>query len=201
MRNHLTTFIVIIIGFFLSIVPIKAQLAPPCQPCVPSTSTIETYDYSDLVNGCQFRIEYEKFTDPCNDHWDIKIRNVKLLTPCSTYSAEQIIALGMIVLLQENPMGFPMPTNGGSVKIRVRGPACWQFLETVNPINNQLERKVSQCNGSEDCCQFYTYKHNADCNDMGIVHNYSVTQVLFCDTPEPSCKFGCDDAWKIFFRR
>ncbi len=184
---------------FLSIIPLKAQGFVSCEPCSTSTSIIETYDYSDLANGCQFRIEYEKITNPCNDFWDIKVKNVKLLTPCSTYSAEQIIALGIIVLLQDNPMGYPMPTNGGTVKIRVRGPACWRFIESVNPINNELERKVTPCGNESNCCQFYTYKHDADCNDVGIVHNYSYTEINSC--LDPACKFGCDDAWKTFFRR
>jgi len=175
----------------------KAQpgmVGEPCEPCSAAVSTPQTYDYTDNASGCSFRIEYDRFTNECNGHWDIKIKNVKLLTACSTYSVERIVALGILLLLQNNVPGFPLTLNG-TTKIRVMSPACWKF---DNIPTGEWNNKIIPCVDNNNCCQYYLLKNVPECNGLTVVHlptnNSPVDCSLYLD-----CKYMCDDAWKIFF--
>ncbi len=183
-----------VVGIMTILFISSAQQGELCEPCTLNVITVHTYDYTDNVNGCSLRIEYERFANECNGHWDIKILNVKLLTPCSAYTVEQIVALGILLLLQNNVPGFPMPTGGGTTKVRVMGPACWHYDNTSGV---EWVNRIGHCLNDNNCCQYYEYKHIPDCDEVAITHIPRNFEPVDCELVE--CKYMCDDVWKIFF--
>lgn len=198
MKYRLTAFIIIVIACLLSYIPIQAQGLAPCEPCPLNNIEIGDYTWSDNVNGCTFKIKYEKHTNQCNGRWDIKILDVELLTPCSVYTVEQIVAMGIMFLIQDNPMMFPLTNNGSPSQIRVMGPTCWR-LSPAPPTGGNS--KIIGCTPFEACCLYYSYNHMTDCQDNGVVFEDSNNKKFQCQTSEPlmQCKNVCDDVWKILF--
>ena len=186
---------------FVTIVSIcRAQpgmTAESCQPCSLNVSTLDSSDYTDNINGCSFRIRYERFSNVCNDHWDIKIHSVTLLSPCTAYSVEKIVALGILLLLQNNVPGFPVPSSGGTTKIRVLSPACWQYRST--PPTDVGVQKIVPCANENTCCLYYLLKSIPNCNDVRLQYVPSSNVLTTCNSPH--CKYMCEDVWEVFFKK
>lgn len=173
-----------------------SQPVTNCEPCSNAPGTVSNYVYTDNTTGCSFRIEYERWSNPCNNgKYDLKINYIQFLTPCPPpFSLEKITALGIVLLLQENIPGFPTPTNGGETRVRVISPSCW-YLEGF--VTTGLHR-IQPCADAPNCCKEYLYRHSIDCNDVTIKYMESPSAPYNCNPLTP-CVYNCDDFWKIYF--
>lgn len=185
--KHLRTICATLLLGLLCATGARAQNPDLCKPdCDSSEFGATLTKVIEIPGGCTVLVKYA-VRNACNIYYDVGIISIQKLEGCGGIDVVSGVEAATIALLQENPMGFPLPDTGQCLTSwRVVRGACWK--DSIDFCDNTL---WAPCYG-EACC-LAPYRICRDSSGTLSVNKTGSITYGECDTLDLQCHPICGE--------